>query len=172
MEEAAPHRRGDGGAVAGLVVVLVLVVAAVAGAVVAAGAHDRSGAVLTSASGYAEVQAAAAAHAEAWVNVAYDDPASVERLLAGATGGLADRYADTGPVLRDLRRRRAVATGTVVEVGVVSLAADAATVLAATDGTLATRASRGLPQQRDARLRLRLVREDGRWLTSAVEVLD
>lgn len=142
------------------------------GAVVVLGQRGSADAVAGTSDRYAAVMTAAAREADAVVNVAHDDPGSVARVVAGATGGLARRYDDSGDVLRSLRRERAVARGEVVEVGVVSLGPTSATVLAATEGTLATRASKGRPRPRDARLRLQLVLEDGRWLARAVEVLD
>lgn len=155
-----------------LLVAVVLAVAVGLGAVTVLGDRDRAEAVSGTGERYAAVMAAAAEEADALVDVTHDDPASVERVVAGATGELADRYADSGPVLRSLARQRAVADGTVVAVAVVSLGPTSATVLAATDGTLATRATGGRPRDRDARLRLRMVLQDGRWLAAAAEVLD
>jgi Mce-associated membrane protein len=155
-----------------LVVALLLAAAVVLGAVVVLGERGRPGAGSGTGERYAAVMAAAEAEADALVNVSHDDPDSVARVVAGATGDLATRYADSGEVLRSLRRQRAVADGSVVAVGVVAVGPTSATVLAATEGTLATRASQGRPRDRDARLRLQLVLEDGRWLTRAVEVLD
>lgn len=174
MEEAGRLGQARFGAVdvVALLVTALLLVAAVAGAVTVLGERGRAAAAGATASRYADVMAAAAEEAEAVVNVAWDDPASVERVVAGATGDLAARYADSGEVLDRLQRQQAVATGTVVEVGVVSLGPGTATVLAATDGTLATRATEGRPRDRDARLRLELVLDDGRWLARSVEVLD
>lgn len=166
------HRGLDAVETALLLVAVVLVVAVGLGAVTVLGARGRADAVATTGTRYAAVMAAAAEEAHALVNVDHDDPTTVERVVAGATGELAERYADSGVVLASLARQRAVSAGTVVQVGVVSLAPTSATVLAATDGTLATRATRGRPRERDARLRLRLVLQDGRWLTSSVEVLD
>ncbi|GAA1479302.1 hypothetical protein GCM10009623_37480 [Nocardioides aestuarii] len=157
----------------GLALVAVLLAATVAlGALLVLGDRGRAEAVSGTGERYGAVMSAAAEEADALVNVAHDDPASIERVVDGAAGDLARRYADSGVVLRSLTRQRAVARGAVVEVGVVALGPTSATVLAATDGTLATRASRGRPRERDARLRLELVLEDGRWLATSVEVLD
>lgn len=170
---ATTERRGLDAVETALVLVAVLLAAAVAlGAVLVLGGRGQSEALSATGERYAAVMAAAGSEADALVNVAHDDPASVERVVAGATGELARRYADSGPVMRSLARQRAVAAGEVVEVAVVALGPTSATVLAATDGTLATRASGGGPRERDARLRLELVWEDGRWLASSVEVLD
>lgn len=170
---ATTGRRGLDAVDTALVLVAVVLVAAVAlGAVLVRGERGRAEAVAVTGERYAAVMTAAAAAADALVNVAHDDPASVQRVVDGATGELAKRYADSGAVLRSLSRQRAVATGEVVEVGVVSLGPTSATVLAATDGTLATRSDRAAPRERDARLRLELVLEDGRWLARSVEVLD
>jgi flagellin-like protein len=166
-------RRGLDAVDTALVLVALVLAAAVAlGSVLVLGERGRTDAVAGTGERYAAVMAAAAEEADALVNVAHDDPASVERVVDGATGELAQRYADSGAVMRSLTRQRAVASGEVVEVGVVSLGPTSATVLAATDGTLATRSSRSRPRERDARLRLELVLEDGRWLARSVEVLD
>ncbi len=155
-----------------LLVALLLAAVAVLGAVLVVAERGRDQAAEATGQRYASVMAAADEQAHALVNVSHDDPESVARVLDGATGDLARRYADSGEVLRSLRRDRAVATGTVVEVGVVSLGPGSATVVAATDGTLATRETDGRVRERDARLRLGLVLVDGRWLADSVEVLD
>lgn len=170
---ATTERQGpDAGETALVLVAVLLAAAVVLAGVLVLGARGQAESEAGTGERYAAVMAAAAEEADALVNVAHDDPGSVDRVVDGATGDLAGRYADSGAVLRSLTRQRAVATGRVVEVGVVSLGPASATVLAATDGTLATRASAGRPRERDARLRLELVLEDGRWLARSVEVLD
>ena len=170
---ASNGRRGPDAVDTALALVAIVLVAAVGlGAVLVLGERGRAEAVAGTGERYAAVMAAAADEADALVNVAHDDPASVARVVDGATGELAERYADSGEVMRSLTRQRAVAPGEVVEVGVAALGPTTATVLAATDGTLATRGTGGRPRERDARLRLELVLEDGRWLAASVEVLD
>ena len=118
--------------------------------------------------------AAARSEAEAAVNVRHDDDGeSIDRLADGATGDLREQYT-TGrdAVLADLARDRTVSEGTVSAVGVVSVDRDSAVVVVATDGTVATRRTDDEPVARATRLRLELVLEDGRWLTSGLRVVD
>jgi Mce-associated membrane protein len=56
--------------------------------------------------------------------------------------------------------------------GVVDLAGDHATVIAATTGTVANRRTDGEAVAREFRLRLDLVHADGAWLTSDLEFVD
>ncbi len=53
--------------------------------------------------------------------------------------------------------------------GVVDVDEDSATVIAATTGTVASKQTDDQPVRRDFRLRLELVHEDGRWLTSDLQ---
>ena len=171
----ADGRRGAGLDLLLLVLVVLLALAVALGALLLRDARDRDAtAAAADQERYAAVLAAARAEADAVVNVRHDDGgASIDAVAQGATGELRERYT-TGrdAVLRELRRERSVAEGEVSEVGVVALGSTTATVVAATDGTLASRRSDDRPVARDARLRLELVLEDGRWLTSDVQVLD
>ena len=95
------------------------------------------------------------------------------RIAAGATGPLKDRYTeDDGRIVRSLRRDRTATAGEVVWAGVVRVDDSNATVLVATDGTREDRRTQDEPEDRDLRLRLRLVEVDGTWLTSEIEVVD
>jgi len=166
--------RGTGVDLLLLVLVVLLALAVALGALLLVDARDRRAAAAAAQEQYAAVLAAATREAEAVVNVRHDDGgASIERVALGATGDLRERYtAGRDEVLAELGRERTVAQGEVVEAGVVDLGPGTATVIAATDGTLASRRSDDRPVVRDARLRLDLVLEDGRWLTTDVQVLD
>jgi Mce-associated membrane protein len=59
--------------------------------------------------------------------------------------------------------------GHVVWSGVVQADATRATVIAATSGTVSNRRTGGTPVDRQYRLRLALVHEGGRWLTTDVQ---
>jgi Mce-associated membrane protein len=59
--------------------------------------------------------------------------------------------------------------GEVLWAGVVDVDEDSATVIAATSGTVANRQTNNQPVARNFRLRLDLVREDGRWLTNDLQ---
>lgn len=170
----AGERRGAGLDLLLLVLVVVLALAVALGAVLLRDARARDAAAVADRERYAAVLAAGRAEAHALVNVRHDDGgASIDAVAQRATGELRERYTSgREAVLRELRRARSVARGEVSEVGVAELGATTATVVAATDGTLASRRSDGRPVPRDARLRLELVLEDGRWLTTDAQVLD
>lgn len=120
---------------------------------------------------YADVLAAATAEAEAFVNIRHDRAQeSIDAVAAGATGEFRDQYAEsTEGVLQVLRENRSVMEGEVVWSGVVDVDEDSATVLVATTGTVANKQTGDEPVARDFRLRLELVLEDGRWLTSDLQ---
>ncbi len=156
-----------------LVVALLLAVSVALGWLLVRDDADRRAADAAEQEQYAAVMAAARREADALANVRHDDGGtSLERVAAGATGDLLERYADREAVLERLARDRTVAAGSVVEVGVVTLRGDEATALAAVDGTVASRATDDEPVARDTRLRLDLVLEDDGWLVADVEVVD
>lgn len=167
-------RGGGAGLDLALLVVALLLAAGVAlGWLLVRDDADRRAADEAEQEQYAAVLAAARQEAEALANVRHDDGgASLEAVAAGATGDLLERYSDRDTVLARLARDRTVASGSVVEVGVVTLQGSGATALAAVDGTVASRATDDEPVARDTRLRLDLIREDDRWLVSDVEVVD
>jgi Mce-associated membrane protein len=123
---------------------------------------------------YGDVLAAATTEAEAVVNLSYRDAQDgIARVAAGATGRLRERYdGSAARAARSLERTESVMEGRVVWAGVVDLVGDRATVIAATTGTMATERTGGQPVARDLRLRLDLVRTDGAWLTSDLQVVD
>jgi Mce-associated membrane protein len=60
-------------------------------------------------------------------------------------------------------------SGRVIWSGVVDIDATHATVIAATSGTVSNTRTGGRPVDRHFRLRLELVNEGGRWLTSNLQ---
>ena len=119
---------------------------------------------------YGAVLAAANAEATAFVNLRYDDAArGVRAVVAGATGAFRAHYVRSAhDLVAGLQRQRSTLTGHVVSSGVVDLAPDRATVIVATSGTVSNRRSAGREVPRHYRLRLTLVHEDDRWLTSGI----
>lgn len=118
-----------------------------------------------------EVSAAARAEAVAFLTVDHEDmDAVVDAVLAGATGDFAEQYAaQRDTLVSEAERTEATSTGEVVALGVGDLDDDSATVLVAANSTVTNSGTGAEGQVRYYRLRLDLVREDGRWLTSAVE---
>lgn len=118
-----------------------------------------------------EVAAAARAEAVAFLTVDHEDmDPLVEAVLAGATGEFAEQYASQRDTLeREARRTKATSTAEVVALGVGDQDEDAATVLVAANSRVTNTGTGAEGQVRYYRLRLDLVREGGRWLTSRLE---
>ncbi len=103
----------------------------------------------------------------AFINIRHDDAeSSIEAVMAGATGEFRDQYAkSTDDIIRLLKQNQSISEGKVVWTGVVASDQDSATVVVATSGTVANKASKNKPIARYYRLQLELVLEKGRWLT-------
>ncbi len=156
------------------VVALLLACACVAGALTVSRTHDQRAAAVVEQERYGDVLAAATAEAEAFVNLRYDDAeGSVAKVAAGASGAFRRQYdSSANGVIRVLRQNRSVMDGKVVWAGVVDADPDAATVIAATSGTVANVRSDDQPVARNYRLKLQLVRSGGEWLTTGLEFVD
>lgn len=118
-----------------------------------------------------DVAAAARAEALAFLTVDHTDmDPLIDAVLAGATGDFAKEYAAQRETLTsEAIRTEATSTGEVVALGVGALDDTSATVLLAANSTVSNTATGDEGQVRFYRLRLDLVREDGRWLTTDVE---
>jgi Mce-associated membrane protein len=149
-------------------VLAVVLVALVVGCVRVLATTDGDDEALTDAQH--EVAAAARTEALAFLRVDHRDMEPlVDAVLAGATGDFAEQYAaQRDRLVSEAERTRATSTGEVVSLGVSELGDDTATVVVAANGTV-TNSGAERPQRRFYRLRMELVREDGRWLTSDVE---
>jgi Mce-associated membrane protein len=154
----------------GALAVVLLLVAVLGAALVVRTHGDRSQAAVSE-ERYGEVLAAADAEATAFVNLRYDrSSSSVDAVAVGATGAFRRRYVTfRARVIRVLRRQRSTMSGHVVWSGVAEISPDRATVIAATTGTVANRRTHGQDESRSFRLRLSLVRQHGRWLTSDLQ---
>lgn len=167
----AAARQGSGVDLALLALVVLLLAAAVVGGLLARQAREDRAQAATEQERYGEVLAAARAEAEAFVNIRYDDArASIDQVAEGATGEFLTRYTSSSErVIKELRKNQSVFEGEVLFAGVVDVDQDSATVIAATTGTLANTETDNQPVRRNFRLRLELVHEDGRWLTSDLQ---
>ncbi|WP_210437746.1 hypothetical protein [Nocardioides xinjiangensis] len=118
-----------------------------------------------------DVAAAARAEALAFLTVDHQDmDPLVEAVLAGATGEFAEEYrSQRDTLVSEAERTEAVSTPEVVALGVGDQDDDAATVLVAANSTVINTGTDARGEVRYYRLRMRLVREGGRWLTSDVE---
>jgi Mce-associated membrane protein len=89
------------------------------------------------------------------------------RVEAGATGQFRNQFRSGAAELTELvTQNKAVAKGEVLEAGIVSEDADSARVLVVADSEVTNTGSGGEPQMRHYRIRMDLVRQDGRWLVS------
>lgn len=147
----------------GLVVVLVALLAAI-GLVLAR--QDDVDQELTDTQ--REVAGAARAEALAFLTVDHRDmDPLVDAVLDGATGDFAKQYAAQRATLTsEAVRTEATSTPEVVSLGVGDQDDDEATVLVAANSTVTNASTGDEGQVRYYRLRLQLVREGGRWLTS------
>ena len=150
----------------GLAVVLVALLVAIGLAVTR---QDDVDAGLTAAQ--QDVAGAARREALAFLTVDHRDmDPLIDAVLDGATGGFAKQYASQRETLTsEAVRTEATSTPEVVALGVGDQDDDEATVLVAANSTVTNAGTGGEGQVRYYRLRLRLVREDDRWLTSDLQ---
>ena len=152
--------------VVGLAVALVALLVAIGLVVTSRDAVDDD---LTSAQ--REVAEAARVEALAFLTVDHTDmDPLIDAVLAGATGDFAEQYESQRDTLTsEAIRTEATSTGEVVALGVGDLDDDSATVLVAANSTVTNTSTGDKGQVRYYRLRLDLVREGERWLTSNME---
>lgn len=150
----------------GLAVVLVALLVAI-GLVVTR--QDDVDADLTAAQ--QDVAAAARREALAFLTVDHRDmDPLIDAVLDGATDGFAKQYASQrGTLTSEAVRTEATSTPEVVALGVGDQDEESATVLVAANSTVTNASTGAEGQVRYYRLRLRLVREGDRWLTSDLE---
>ena len=153
------------------VVVLLLACACVVGGVMSWKAYGERADDAEAQERYGDVLAAARAEAEALVNIRYDDAeAGVAKVAEGATGKFGEQYSTASEsVIKVMRQNESVSEGEVLWAGVVDVDPDSATVIVATEGTVANKQTGGKPVSRYFSMKLSLVREGGRWLTSNLE---
>jgi Mce-associated membrane protein len=118
-----------------------------------------------------EVADAARAEALAFLRVDHRDmDPLIDAVLEGATGDFAEQYeSQRRRLTREAVRTEATSTGEVVALGVDDLDENSATVLVAANSTVTNASTGSEGEVRYYRLRLDLVREGERWLTSNVE---
>ena len=152
--------------VVGLAVALVALLVAIGLVVTSRDSVDDD---LTSAQ--REVAEAARVEALAFLTVDHTDmDPLIDAVLAGATGDFAEQYESQRDTLTsEAIRTEATSTGEVVALGVGDLDDDSATVLVAANSTVTNTSTGDKGQVRYYRLRLDLVREGERWLTSNVQ---
>ncbi|RYC13777.1 hypothetical protein [Nocardioides zhouii] len=133
------------------------------------GSRDTADAELTQTQH--DIAAAARAEALAFLTVDHEnmDPL-VDAVLSGATGRFKKQYESQREMLTsEAIRTEATSTAEVVALGVGGFTDDAGDVLIAANSTVTNTTTGNEGQVRYYRLRLSLVREGDRWLTSNVE---
>ncbi len=150
----------------GLAVVLVALLVAIGVVLTQRGEVDAG---LTAAQ--QDVAGAARREALAFLTVDHRDmDPLIDAVLDGATGGFAQQYASQRETLTsEAVRTEATSTPEVVALGVGDQDEESATVLVAANSTVTNTGTDADGQVRYYRLRLRLVREDDRWLTSDLQ---
>jgi Mce-associated membrane protein len=150
-------------------VALLLLLAALGATLVARAHGDRADARVRQ-ERFGAVLAAADAEATAFVNLRHDKAAAgIRAVAAGATGDFKRHYVRSSRRLAaTMQRQQSTLTGHVVSSGITDVDPDRATAIVATSGTVANRRTGGKQVPRHFRLRLTLLHEGGRWLTSDI----
>jgi Mce-associated membrane protein len=117
---------------------------------------------------YGEVTKAAKAETLAFLTVDYKnmDPL-IAKVLAGATGSFKTQYGGAQANLKtSAQTAQAVSTGKVLSAGVGDINGSNAVVFVAADSQVTNKSTKGKAQPRYYRLKLDMVRQGGKWLTS------
>ncbi len=151
--------------------VAVLACLAVVGGAVCVWAHQTSDRDAEGQDRYGEVQQAASDEVVALLNIDYrDSQATIDRVTEGTTGEFKKQFeTSTGGLVDLTTNAKSVMTGEVLWAGVVDLDQDSATVIVATTGTVTNTVTGGETAARNFRIKVELVLEGGRWLTSGLE---
>jgi Mce-associated membrane protein len=97
----------------------------------------------------------------------------IEKVLAGATGPFKQQYDRAkGSLKTTAQQGQSVATGEVKAVGIGDIDDDTAVVFVGADGSVTNKTTKGKAQPRSYRFRLTMVRENGKWLTSDLKILN
>lgn len=114
---------------------------------------------------------AATKMANAFLNLKHDEiEANIATVKSLATGPFLKQYTRaSNDLVKLIRRAKATQTGEVVWAGLVAGDGDDATVIVATNGTVANKLTEFEPQARTYRLQLDLDLVDDRWLTSDLQ---
>lgn len=120
---------------------------------------------------YVDVSRAAAAEVQAFLGIDHQNvDAQVETVLDGATGDFEQQYADGLDSLKQSARdQESTAVATVLEVGISDIDATTAKVFVAANTDVTSKSTDGEARTVPWRIRLDMVKEDGRWLTSGLE---
>lgn len=120
---------------------------------------------------YGTVQQAASDEVTALFNIDYRSPQqTLDKVKAGATPDFASQVeSGAGSLVTLTAQAKSVMTATVIWTGVVDIDPDSATVIVATTGTVTNTQTGDQPAARNFRVKVDLVHQDGRWLTSGLD---
>lgn len=118
-----------------------------------------------------DVTRAAAAQVQAFLGVDHENvEQQAQIVLDGATGAFKQQYAEElDSLVRSARAQESTARSSVLQVGISDLEDGAATVFVAADTEVTSNATDGDSRTVPWRIRLDMVEEDGRWLTSGLQ---
>lgn len=93
-----------------------------------------------------------------------------EQVLNGATGTFKKQYQTSVEALKkSATSQESFATGSIDEIGLGEVDADSATAFVAASSEVRNKATKGEVENRAWRMKLSMVKEDGRWLVSNLE---
>ena len=120
---------------------------------------------------YVDVTRAASAEVQAFLGIDHElVDAQAETVLDGATGDFKQQYADQLDTLKEsARNEESTAVASVLEVGISDIDDTTATVFVAANTEVTSKSTDGEARTVPWRIRLDMVKEDGRWLTSGLE---
>ena len=120
---------------------------------------------------YEAVTKAAETQTKAFLTVDYQnmDPL-IAKVLAGSTGSFKEQYEQAKVTLKaSAQDSQAMSTGKVLSVGIADIDGSDAVVFVAADSQVSNKTTKGKPQPRYYRLKLTMVRQGDKWLTSNLQ---
>jgi Mce-associated membrane protein len=120
---------------------------------------------------YKAVTKAASDETLAFLAVDYKNvDAMIDKVLAGATGSFKEQYNGARTQLKSsATTAKAVSTGKVLSAGISELDSKLAVVFVAANSSVTNSSTKGKAQPRYYRLKLTMVRQGGKWLTSDLQ---
>ncbi len=120
---------------------------------------------------YAEVTEAAREQTEAFLAVDYKDmDPLIAKVLDGSTGSFKEQYSRAKVNLKaSAQQARATSSGKVLHVGIADIDDGDAVVFVAADSKVRNKSTKGKAQPRYYRLKLTMVRQGEKWLTSNLQ---
>lgn len=119
---------------------------------------------------YVDVSRAATAQVQAFLGIDHENlDAQAQAVLDGATGDFKQQYAaELDSLKQSARDQQSTAVATVLEVGISDIDATTARVLVAANTEVTSTSTDGKARTVPWRIRLDMVQQGGRWLTSGL----